>query len=74
MKRLQTRWITALPKGMQPGAWQSLRRQNRWARRYGVLLLRLAVTMLFASVLFTVAFTLILDWAQAGAFQVPSAS
>lgn len=44
MKRLQRQSIQVLPERMRASAQRSLVRQNRWARRHGLLLLTFSFT------------------------------
>ena len=48
-------------------------RQNRFARRYGLRILVVAVNILLASIVITVCFLMALNWADQGIFTVPDA-
>ena len=56
MKRLQRGAMGLVPPPRRPRARDSFIRQNRFARRYGLITLTVSLNLLFASVLLTVCF------------------
>lgn len=71
MRRLQAASLRWLPETRRARAWDSIRRQNRFARRIGLPLLTVMVNLLLASVTVTVAFRLVLAWVQSGLLEAP---
>lgn len=71
MKRLQ-RWSWQIqPESRREKARLSLQRQNLFALKYGLRLLRLTVMLFFGSVMLTLSYLAVLELQQAGAFEVP---
>lgn len=71
MKRVQ-RWSwQILPESKREKARLNLQRQNLFALRYGLRLLRVTIMMFFGSVLLTLTYLMVLELQQAGALEVP---
>ncbi len=71
MKRLQrasTKWFG--PE-REAKAWESLKRQNAFALRYGLRILTFAINLLLASILITGSFYLLGYLRDSGALTVP---
>ena len=73
MSRLQRRSLLLFPESVRDRTWKSMVRQNRFARRYGLRILNVAVNILLASIVITLCFLLALNWADQGVFTVPDA-
>jgi hypothetical protein len=73
MSRLQRRSLLLFPAAARERTWKSMVRQNRFARRYGLRILVVAVNILLASIVITVCFLMALNWADQGIFTVPDA-
>lgn len=65
-KRLQRASIQLAPERLRPRMRTNLARQNAWARRYGLRVVRLSVTMVFFSVVFWSAWLLLILAADQG--------
>jgi hypothetical protein len=72
MKRLQKGWLNWVREAKRQGAAESVKKQNRWARRFGLPLLTLAMNLLLVSVILTVAYLTAINLYEAGAFSVPT--
>ncbi|MGV3618392.1 MAG: hypothetical protein ACO1SV_23955 [Fimbriimonas sp.] len=66
MKRLQRRAENWLPERKRPAARASVLRQNRFARRYGLKILNVSISLVMASVLLTGCFHLALYMYDSG--------
>lgn len=64
MRRIQRASYGWLPPRMQEAARQNIARQDRFARRVGLPLMRLTVFIVFFSLASTVAFMLVLRWIE----------
>lgn len=73
-KRFQRKMIMILPKSMQARAWKSVHRQNLWALRWGERMLRWTLLVVTTSIMFSVAFQLVVTWIELGVFTVPEYS
>lgn len=56
MRRFQRRVLSLAPASRKEAAWQSYRRQERFARRYGLTMLRWVVSFLLISIVLTFMF------------------
>lgn len=72
MKRLQRASINILPEHKRPGARESMKRQNRLARRIGLPLMVFAMNLVIASTLVTAVYFIILGLGESGALSVPN--
>ena len=72
MKRLQKRWLTWVRESRREGAVAAVKQQNKLARKWGLKVLRIAMTALLASILLTVCYLVALNLYESGAFHVPS--
>jgi hypothetical protein len=63
--------IQILPERMRARAWESVHRQNRWALRWGERMLRWTLLVVTTSIMFSVAFQLVVTWIEQGVFVVP---
>jgi len=71
MKRLQRHFFAPSLNGRVRQASESFKRQNRWARRWGLRMLTVSMNVLIASVLLTVIFETTLQLYESGALAVP---
>ena len=71
MKALQRRWLTWVRESRRENAKRAVKRQNAWARKWGLPLLRGAMTVLLISVLITITYLIATNLYESGAFQVP---
>lgn len=71
MKRLQRASQRLFPEHKRAKAIQSMNRQNRWARRFGLKLLTFSVNMFLASVIVTATYFVVLDLYQGGYLEPP---
>lgn len=74
VKRLQHAGLRLVPESKRPAALENLRRQNRFARRHGVTLLRWSVMAFFASIAITLAFQATLWLVDAGILTPPDSA
>lgn len=72
IKRLRRGFPSLLPSSMRARAWESVKRQDRLARRYGLALLTGMMTLLLASIFVTATFVGTLKLYEQGALTVPS--
>jgi hypothetical protein len=72
MKALQKRWLTWVRESKRDSARIAVRRQNRWARKWGLPLITISVNLLLASVLLTMVYLLAINLYESGAFTVPA--
>lgn len=70
MKRLQRGWISRYPPTKRDKAWNSFKRQNRFARRYGLKLLTISLNILFISFFVTMTFRVVV-WLYESGFLEP---
>jgi hypothetical protein len=73
MKDLQRRSSHLFTDRYRPKARESLVRQNRFARRYGLTLLTLSMTLLLASVAITVTYFIAMSMYESGYLTAPEA-
>lgn len=71
MKRLQRRWHKWVPEERRFRARSAFQRQNRWARKWGLPMLKVAVNLFFISALITVIYRIVWALYLAGEFEVP---
>ncbi len=71
MKNLQRASLRLVRTERRAHAWDSMRRQNALARRFGLPILVLAMNLVLASVVITGAYMLLLSLSESGALQVP---
>jgi hypothetical protein len=71
MTRLQRRSVLLFPEAQRAKAWQSMIRQNRFARRFGLRILVGTVNLFLASIVLTLCFLAALRLADEGVFSVP---
>lgn len=71
IKRFRREFTRLLPQRMRAGAWESVKRQDRMARRYGLAVLTGMMTLLLASIFVTAAFVGTLKLYEQGALTVP---
>lgn len=58
LKRMRQNWVHHVPESRRDKAWERFRRQERWARRYGLTIIRFVV-LLMTGVVFT---QLVMAW------------
>jgi hypothetical protein len=73
MSSLQRRSLLLFPPASRERTWKSMVRQNRFARRYGLKILTVAVNVLLASIIITLSFLLALNLVDQGILTVPDA-
>jgi hypothetical protein len=66
MKRLQRRWLLMVPEHKREAAWDSVVRQNWFARKYGLKMLTLSYNLLLGSILITWSYMLLLTLQEKG--------
>lgn len=71
MRRLQKSWVNRLPEKMRERTRQSIRRQNAFALRYGLIFLVVVMNFVLAMVAVTLAFRLALSLYDSGALSIP---
>ena len=71
IRLLQRRWLTWVRESKRDSALKSLKRQNQWARRYGLRMLRFAVTVLLASAVVTYSYGFVLQLYEQGVLSPP---
>lgn len=71
LKHLRLNFTKALPPSMRDRAWQSFRRQERFGRRYGLVLSRLLTWLVLGILTFQVIGALILTLQAQGRLSVP---
>lgn len=74
MRRLQDASIDMWPKRMRPRMRESYLRQNRFARRYGLRVLRFSIFLLLASLALTLTLIIVLRLYDAGYLNPPPES
>ncbi len=74
MKHLQRRSTYLFGAERQPQAYRSFCRQNAFARRYGLRLLTFSLTIMIASIIISVAFSLLTQLSETGALHVPEST
>lgn len=71
MKRLQRNSTKWFGPDREARAWESLKKQNAFALRYGLKILTFAINLLLASALITGSYLLLGYLRESGALQVP---
>ncbi len=74
MKRLQNAWLKLVPARHREKAAAIHKRQNRWALRYGLPTLQVAMNFVIACVGLTIIYLVTVNLYEAGAFHVPQKS
>ena len=69
MKGLQRSSLRLVREARRSEVSQSIKRQNRWARRVGLPLLTLSINLLLASIVITTSYFLILGVYEQGYFE-----
>jgi len=72
VRALQRRSIGWLPTRWQVRARRDLRRQNRFALRYGRRIVTASIWIVVASLSFQLAYAIVLELSLRGAFTIPS--
>lgn len=70
IKRLRRNWIKWVPESRREKQWQQFRRQEAWARRYGVSIIKWTLTLFLAAILFQLVAAWVYYQQAAGAFDV----
>jgi hypothetical protein len=71
MKRLQRSALSLVPEGRRAASTEGIRRQNRFARRYGKRILSFAIACMLASLMLTFTFQLALLLLDSGVLTMP---
>lgn len=71
VKRLRLNFPSYLPEKSRAGAWNSFRRQERWARQYGLTVMRVVVALFGSIILFQLLGALVLTLQSNGGLSVP---
>ncbi len=71
MRALQRRSINWLPESRRAKAWDSHRKQNAFALRYGLKIITVMMNILLASILVTLTFQLALRLYETGILSPP---
>lgn len=71
IKRFRRGFVRFLPESKRAGAWDSVRRQDRFARRYGLGVLTVCLTISIAILLFGLAYSLALELYNRGQLSLP---
>lgn len=74
MKRLQNGWLKLIPVNQRAKANAIHRKQNRWALKYGLPTLQVAMNFVIASVSLAIIYLITVNLYEAGAFHVPQKS
>jgi hypothetical protein len=74
MKRLQNGWLKLVPPKQREKADAIQKKQNRWALKYGLPTLQVAMNFVIASVALTLVYLIIVNLNEAGTFHVPQKS
>lgn len=74
VRALQRRSIEWLPERMRAKARADLRRQNRFALRYGEAILRWSLTLMVASITLQLVYALVVYWSIRGVFTPPESA
>ncbi len=72
MKRLQHRWLREVPNDRYKQFPESFKSQNRFARRWGLPLLKFSLNMFLASVFITAAYFAAISMYENGYFNPPA--
>jgi hypothetical protein len=71
MKALQRRSMGFFRVRENPRKWEHFKKQNRWARRWGLPMLVFSINLLLGSVLLTFTYLTAINLYTSGALQVP---
>ncbi|MCC7433842.1 MAG: hypothetical protein IT363_04095 [Methanoregulaceae archaeon] len=74
MKRLQRASLRLLGEKRRARARDSMRRQNAFARKFGLPLLVFTINLLLASMIITLSYFALIHLSESGALSVPGAS
>ncbi|MFQ3677976.1 MAG: hypothetical protein SNJ74_08535 [Fimbriimonadaceae bacterium] len=72
VKRFRRGFVRFLPESRRAGAWESVRRQDRFARRYGLTVLTISLGISIAIVFFGIAYSLALELYNRGQLSLPA--
>ena len=71
MKALQRRWLRMGSEARQIARLRGFIKQNRFARRWGLLVIRIGMNFVLASALLTIVYLAVLNLYLSGAFSGP---
>lgn len=71
MKALQRRWLTWVRPHKRVAAKKAVLKQNKWARKWGLRTLSIAMNVVLASLIITITYLVAINLYEVGAFEVP---